>query len=257
MPNDNATLDALAGVIKTLQERINRDHATIGSNETRTRNALVDPLLAALGWADPSVVTPEYLIRYGPGVAEYVIADYALHAPGQRGQPIAFIEAKRMREDLSDDHLDQALAYASMSNSVRYVGLTNGDRWEFYEIFEDGWGLILNISVREASASSCATRLLSFKRLIEGLEDVEDFESLGGHQVTEEPAHTFYNDLGVESSATPKSGERKRMSKEAYGCLGVLAAWIAVIVWAIVIQSGAPYVLGVFATIIFFVHLQG
>ena len=50
--------------------------------------------------------------------------------------------------------------------------------------------------------------------------------------------------------------KRRRTSPEAFGCLGVLAVWIAVIVWATVIKSGGPYVVGVFATIIFFVHLH-
>ena len=67
MPDDGAGLDALVSVIETLQERIRRDHATIGSNEARTRKELIDPLLTALGWDDSSVVTLEYLVRYGPG----------------------------------------------------------------------------------------------------------------------------------------------------------------------------------------------
>ena len=254
MPNNNATLDALVSVIKTLQERINRDHAT-GRNETRTRNVLIDPLLAGLGWSDPSVITSEYSIGYGRGVAHFKKADYALHPTGQKGRPIAFIEAKRMREDLSDEHLDQALTYA-YRDSVKYVGLTNGDRWELYEIIEDGYRPILNVSIRDESAFDCAVKLLSFTQRIESREGVEDFGGMGAHDVTEETAQAFYQDLGVETSATPKSGKRKRTSKEAYGCLGVLAVWIAVIVWATVIQSGEPFVLGVFATVIFFVHLH-
>ena len=201
MPNNNATLDALVSVIKTLQERINRDHAT-GRNETRTRNVLIDPLLAGLGWSDPSVITSEYSIGYGRGVAHFKKADYALHPTGQKGRPIAFIEAKRLREPLNDEHLNQALKYASKRNSVRYVGLTNGDRWVFYEIFEDGRGLILNISIREASAFSCAAKLLSFKRLIEGLEDVKDSEDMGDLEATEEIGQTFYHHLGVKPSAS-------------------------------------------------------
>ena len=198
MPNDNTTLDKLASVIETLREHINRDYAT-SQNETRTRTVLINPLLGALGWSDPSVITSEYSIGYGRG-----LADYALHPTGQKGRPIAFIEAKRLREPLNDEHLNQALKYASKRNSVRYVGLTNGDRWEFYETFEDGWGLILNISIREASASSCAAKLLSFKRLVEGLEDVKDPENMGDLEATEEIGQTFYHHLGVKPSASPE-----------------------------------------------------
>ena len=55
------------------------------------------------------VITSEYSIGYGRGVAHFKKADYALHPTGQKGTPIAFIEAKRLREALSDEHLDQAL----------------------------------------------------------------------------------------------------------------------------------------------------
>ena len=82
-------LDDLVGVIETLQQRI-RDHGpTLRENETRTRMALIDPLLAALGWdvSDPAVVTPEYNVsgRW---------ADYALL--GTDGKPAATLEAKKL-----------------------------------------------------------------------------------------------------------------------------------------------------------------
>ena len=169
MPDDGAGLDALVSVIETLQERIRRDHATIGSNETRTRRELIDPVLGALGWVDSSVVTPEYLVRYGPGGGDYRVADYALHAPGQRAQPIAFIEAKRMREDLTDDHRDQAFTYADIRDTARYVGLTNGDCWEFYEAHEDRFHCILDVSIRDESAAYCAEQLAAVPASRRGL----------------------------------------------------------------------------------------
>ena len=55
-------LDDLVSVIETLQQRI-RDHGeSLRQNEIRTRAALIDPLLTALGWdvADPGLVMPEY-----------------------------------------------------------------------------------------------------------------------------------------------------------------------------------------------------
>lgn len=55
-------LDDLVSVIETLQQRVREHGATLRENETRTRMALIDPLLVALGWdvSDPAVVTPEY-----------------------------------------------------------------------------------------------------------------------------------------------------------------------------------------------------
>lgn len=153
MYKDNMNLDSLVSDIEALQETIRRDHTTIGSNETRTRNMLIDPLLRALGWADSAVVTQEYLVRYGSGAADYGVVDYALHAPYQRAHPIAFIEAKRMSEDLTDDHRNQAITYAfDKGDSVQYVGLTNGDRWELYEVSKDGPRTIFDFSIRDQSA---------------------------------------------------------------------------------------------------------
>ena len=55
-------LDDLVSVIETIQQRIREHGDSLRQNETRTRMALIDPLLTALGWdvADPGVVTPEY-----------------------------------------------------------------------------------------------------------------------------------------------------------------------------------------------------
>ena len=75
MPDSHHSTDlnALMHVIETLKERIEHDGETIGSNEIRTRTALVDPLLNALGWdtTDPAMVIPEYAA--GGGVADYAL----------------------------------------------------------------------------------------------------------------------------------------------------------------------------------------
>ena len=125
-------LDALMHVIETLKERIEHDGGTIGSKEIRTRTALVDPLLNALGWdtTDPAMVIPEYAA--GGGVADYALLKVM---PDENTPVIAFIEAKRLNEPL-ESHRAQMLNYANMSG-VKYAGLTNGDRWELYEVFKE------------------------------------------------------------------------------------------------------------------------
>ena len=57
-------LDELVDVIETLKARIDVHRDTLQANETRTRVALIDPLLCALGWntADPSLVTVEKML---------------------------------------------------------------------------------------------------------------------------------------------------------------------------------------------------
>ena len=69
-------LEDLVGCIELLQERIRSYSAPLRENETRTRMALIDPLLRALDWdvSDPGVVTPEYRVKDG-------WADYALLRP--------------------------------------------------------------------------------------------------------------------------------------------------------------------------------
>ena len=47
---DNPQFDNLVRVIETLQRRIRSDRAIIRGSETRTRTALIDPLLYALGY---------------------------------------------------------------------------------------------------------------------------------------------------------------------------------------------------------------
>ena len=155
--NAGADFDGLVGVIKALQERIRADDI-IGRNETRTRDALINPLLKALGW-ETTVVVPEYQTRHG-------IADYALlQSPTAVGRPIALVEAKRMNDDLNDEHRNQVFDYARDRKSVEYVGLTNGDRWEFYEVFDRApANRILQVSIRRQSAAHCAAELQPLKR---------------------------------------------------------------------------------------------
>ena len=120
-------LGELVGCIELLQERIRSHRDTLQENETRTRMALIDPLLRALGWDvfDPEVVTPEY--KAGGGRADYAL----LRADGQ---PAATVEAKKLGETLSS-HRMQMLNYANASG-IEYAGLTDGDHWELYSVFE-------------------------------------------------------------------------------------------------------------------------
>ena len=121
-------LDDLVEVIETLQRRIREHGPTLRENETRTRMALIDPMLRVLGWdvSDPALVTPEYNVGNGR-------ADYALN--GSEAIPAAIVEAKRLGHNLSDDERMQMLNYAN-ARGVRYAAVTDGDVWEFYEVFK-------------------------------------------------------------------------------------------------------------------------
>ncbi len=82
-------LDELVDRIEALKTRIASHGNELRENETRTRMALIDPLLHALGWdvSDPGMVKPEYKIGNG-------WADYALLRPD--GKPAAAVEAKKL-----------------------------------------------------------------------------------------------------------------------------------------------------------------
>ena len=120
-------LDELVGVIETLQTRIGKHGNTLRQNETRTRAALIDPLLQALGWdvADPELVTPEYRVDVG-------WADYALRGSGN--SPAAIVEAKRLGAFV-ENHLSQAVGYC-IEQGIAYAAVTDGEHWQMYRTFE-------------------------------------------------------------------------------------------------------------------------
>ena len=119
-------LDPLKSEIDKLEKFIHSRGSAWRPNETETRSALVNPLLKALGWdpADPALVSQEYQTGHGP-------ADYALL--GLDARPAVFIEAKKLGSSLSN-HQQQMVKYA-FAKDVPYAGLTNGNHWEFYQIF--------------------------------------------------------------------------------------------------------------------------
>ncbi len=120
-------LQSLVDTIEQLKARLEVHGAGLRANETRTRMALIDPMLAALGWdpADPSLVVPEFEIGGK-------LADYALLSPNRK--PVAVLEAKRLGESLTT-HRMQMVNYGNMAG-IPYAGLTDGNHWELYSVFE-------------------------------------------------------------------------------------------------------------------------
>ena len=147
-------LDDLVGVIEVLKERIATHGASLRENETRTRMALIDPLLQALGWdtSDPTMVTPEYSV----GASR---ADYALLT--SNGNPSALVEAKKLDESLAS-HRMQMLNYANISG-IPHAGLTDGNHWEMYTVFDQApieQRRILDVSIANTPAHEAALKLL-------------------------------------------------------------------------------------------------
>ena len=148
----------LVEAIETVKERIEKHGASLRENEFRTRVALIDPILAALGWdvSDPVSVTLEYDVQGRR-------ADYALLQSG--GKPSVMLEAKKLGENLQP-HLMQMLNYANASG-VDYAGLTDGSYWELYDVFKRGElsdRKLLSVSIAEAPAYESALKLLRLWR---------------------------------------------------------------------------------------------
>lgn len=122
-------LDDLKEVIEELQGVIETRNNYLSGKERRTRQVLIDPLLGALGWevSDPGAV---YI--------EHNWMDYALMSNASPDAvPVAVIEAKPLGESLEKKAITQAIAYA-IENNIPYIIVTNGDRWEMYEVLKPG-----------------------------------------------------------------------------------------------------------------------
>ena len=150
-------LKSLVETIELLKTRLDEHGADLRASETRTRMALINPMLAALGWnpADPSLVMPEYVLD-----TTKERADYALIRPD--GKPAAILEAKRLGESL-ETHRMQMLNYAN-SDGVDYAGITDGNFWQFYSVFERRSIIdrrIINISISNDMVHEIALHMLA------------------------------------------------------------------------------------------------
>ncbi len=116
--------EAAAGVERFLQElkkRYSKDQLR-QFDEAATKQAIILPILASLGWStwDVEEVFPEYTVRKGK-------VDYALKL---NGKPKVFLEVKKIGEDL-ERHQEQLLRYA-FAEGIPLAILTNGVSWWFY-----------------------------------------------------------------------------------------------------------------------------
>ena len=151
-------LNDLMQMIETLKARITKHRDALGNSESRTRVALIDPMLRALGWdvADPDVVEIE------PNVANGW-ADYAL-LDGNR-KPVIFVEAKKL--SVVKPPVLQTVSYAVTENTgssrkVHYCAWTNGDAWEVFDVFAQD--SVMKVSITKEDAAKCALQFLSLWR---------------------------------------------------------------------------------------------
>ena len=110
-----------------LKQRIEIRKEYLARNESPTRQLLIDPLLAALGWdfEDSSRVVLEFPVGR-------LRVDYVLIVDGR---PKIAVEAKRFGAVLEGEAVEQVLRYADKA-SIRYALVTDGAVWRMFDVFE-------------------------------------------------------------------------------------------------------------------------
>lgn len=208
--------DNLQSVIEKLQVMIKTHCKYLSKNETRTRQVLIDPLLRELGWdvSDPEAVELEYRVGQQR-------ADYALIFNGRR---VALIEAKRLGSDLEYDEIMQVLNYANR-DGIDYIIVTNGDRWEMYEVFRPAAleeRLLMKLELSQQPAHKNALQALVMWK--------SNLASDGGPSEATEPVfisdgppeqQTPSDPPTVEEASDEGKGRQRRRRKKPPTCLVV------------------------------------
>jgi hypothetical protein len=118
--------------VKSLADKAAKVRGMLETEEA-TKNALVMPFIAALGYDvfDPSEVVPEFIADVGIKKGEKV--DYVI----KRGDDIVMlIEAKKVAADLAIEHSSQLFRYFTVTKA-RIAVLTNGIVFRFYSDLEE------------------------------------------------------------------------------------------------------------------------
>src|SRR5829696_4583892 len=123
----NSTRQTLTSTLPRLRKRIQKiQNRNENIGEQNTKAALIDPLLAALGWdvEDIDEVSREYRRKSQDNPVDYAL--FMLRSPR------LFVEAKGLEKDLSDRKwISQVLGYATVVG-VEWCVLTNGDEYRIY-----------------------------------------------------------------------------------------------------------------------------
>ena len=118
--------------IKALSDRIPvlKDHL---ETEEATKNALVMPFIAALGWDvfNPAEVIPEFTADVLDRKGEKV--DYAIK---YNDEIVILFECKKAKCNLSDTEMNQLYRYFTATNA-RIGVLTNGIKYRFYSDLDE------------------------------------------------------------------------------------------------------------------------
>lgn len=109
-----------------------KDRLDVVKTEEATKNALIMPMLNALGYNvfDPLEVVPEFTADHGIKKGEKI--DYAIF---RDSRPVILIECKAVGSDLSVKHESQLFRYFAVTDA-RFAILTNGIEYRFFTDIE-------------------------------------------------------------------------------------------------------------------------
>ena len=175
-------MSKLEAAIKAIQLRVKDYGDYFASYETRTKYALIDPVLRALGWklGNPAQTQFEYII---PDSSKR--ADYALFKTEICKDPLVLVEAKKFNQKgatpqgivfsekdwlwslrVADE--DQLGSYSSkLGLQVGYGVLTNGNEWRIYDLSKRGEFnemILANFRVLNDPVVDCAEHLKMLRR---------------------------------------------------------------------------------------------
>ncbi|MBI1913491.1 MAG: DUF4268 domain-containing protein [Planctomycetes bacterium] len=123
-------------------KRVKARHQDCRDNEQATKQALIAPLFAILGYdmADPSECKPEYRTDFGKGEKAATPVDWAFLIDGTFA---FFVEAKEVGAKITK-YAEQLGMYFAKEPAVKLGILTNGVEWKFFTDLDN-----LNVMDRE------------------------------------------------------------------------------------------------------------
>ncbi|MEM4667194.1 MAG: type I restriction endonuclease [Thermofilum sp.] len=199
-----SSLDNLLETFKKLRERIDRYRNLLEKNEMLTRYVLIDPLLRALGWdtENPEHVRPEERQEAG-------VPDYVLYVGEEK---IIAIEAKSLGTSLDEKQIIELGFKYGWQNKIPYFIITNGDRWDIYDLREPGGKRVASASISKEDPGGVVLKLLPLWRsLLASQKKIEPVKPLV-EEVKERPP------VAEEKKPAPRVLDLEK-AKKFYDCL--------------------------------------
>ena len=153
-------LTELIDTFKHLRTQIETHGDYLRLDETRTRQVLIDPLLAILGWdvSDPNLVQVEYRIEK-PFAKGTIKPDYGL----MKGQDaVAVVEAKKLDTSLGPA-AGAVVAYA-IADGIKWAIVSDGNVWRLFDVFKMvpmNDKVMVEFTISEEPAGQCAVKSLA------------------------------------------------------------------------------------------------